>query len=201
MNTWFDQCFDKLISHEGGGSANRRCPLGKPLAFRNSTGNPSVDSADRDIFQSTSVLKKHFYAIKNDISVGACIPRLFIACCPSAVFFAVTTIIVNPIQRAALWSAAHVGKKAFVFGPLVAIGNSSAAVVWPLGSVGVVAPALHSRPNSVFSGIAIAMGGCFFGRKLFPEATATNNKAAPKRVERSYSAIPAITQVAPVAMF
>lgn len=184
---WFDQSIHNLFY--------------KPLIFSNAARYPAISSAKRNILRLTNIFKQHFVAFKDYISISASITRLLSPRRPSAILFAVPAIVVNPIQRSTSWSAAHVGKKTLVRGPLFAIGNSSSAVVFPLRSIGVVTPTLHGRPNSVFRGIAIAVSFCFLGRKLFSETAAANNKTAPKRIKRSYSAVTAITQVAPVAMF
>lgn len=92
-------------------------------------------------------------------SVGRSVSGLTLGSCPSAIFLAVITIVVDPIYRISLrrsWT--HILKKIRkAFKPSIAYLNTSSTISRIFGRFRVITTSLHQRPNTPFWGSAFAM--------------------------------------------
>lgn len=88
------------------------------------------------------------------------IARLSVLVCPSAIVWAVGTVVVDSIYRMlAGWLRPHVSKERIERMPPFADGNASAAVVRVLAVVGIPTTLLHAVPAFIFRRVRFAMCG------------------------------------------
>ena len=108
-------------------------------------------------------------AVKGDMSGVTPIVRLFVRICPSAIFWFVVAVIINPIQRiAAPWALSHVFNKRFNgVQPTLAHCYPSAAIASVTRIALVRASRNHSVPRFVFGRSANTV----FGSRLATPAT------------------------------
>ena len=61
MNTWFDQCFDKLISHEGGVSENPKDPGGLTNYGISQRAYPNLDIRSLTLAEVKQLYKRDYW--------------------------------------------------------------------------------------------------------------------------------------------
>jgi hypothetical protein len=83
---------------------------------------------------------------------GARICSLRLAISPAAVSWLVVSVVVDPIEREALRTSAHVRKKVFECHPPVANCNSASSVVFILTEIWRTAAMLDALPSRIFLG-------------------------------------------------
>jgi hypothetical protein len=109
--------------------------------------------------------KRHGLAKCRDLAVISAIVVLFLLCCPSAVFRAIVSIVVNAIDAMRFrWPGAHVGiKRIKRFAPLFANLDATAAVVVPVLIGLLLAPVPHAAPYGPFSADRVFSGHAMTG--------------------------------------
>jgi hypothetical protein len=85
-------------------------------------------------------------------AVGASIEHLLLPSRPTAVARFVIAFVVDPIQREAVRTRAHVGEKVLEAMPPAAHGDPAPAVSRPVGARWVRAPAQHALPGVIRAG-------------------------------------------------
>jgi len=202
--TYFDTCFDKLIAHEGSLSFCVAPSWLKQIAFWNPSFYSSVNSANRYSDNFASVLKQKFFAAKSNISVCPGIACLISSRGPSAIFFAIVSVVINSVKSVIFWPSPHIRKKVFKLFPSRTVRNSPSSIIFPLWAILVVATSFHRGPNSVLSGRfvirSLSMSSCFGLGKFSPKTPATYNKPSPESIHSCHASSPAVTHVIPVAM-
>lgn len=61
MTTWFDQCFDKLLSHEGGYVSDSRDPGGETKFGISKRSYPDVNIATLTLDQAKTIYKRDYW--------------------------------------------------------------------------------------------------------------------------------------------
>lgn len=107
------------------------------------------------------MLTKHSKARRHTIdridAIGPHIPLLLFARPPRAIGFAVTEIVVQPVERQSSRSFAHVFQKVFKFFPLTAYADSATAIIRKSGIVRIKTALNHCLPNLIGFGSAHPM--------------------------------------------
>jgi hypothetical protein len=93
--------------------------------------------------------EKLMFPMKRKYSVRAPVLALFLCSNPATIFWAVWAVVVDAINAGLSWSFSHVEKKAYERVPSFANRNSSSAVVFPVGRIGIEASRPHSKPASI----------------------------------------------------
>jgi hypothetical protein len=136
---------------------NPKFPIKKHSVQRISfveSGQQSVD-VDAGFFRPLPRSQRNAIVCNSDI--GFSVVRLFFTGRPSAIFWAIRTVVINPIKRCSRRSFAHVLNKICKRRPSFANVNSSRTVPFVSGAFGVVATLLNGLPNSVQIGLRLTM--------------------------------------------
>jgi hypothetical protein len=144
--------------------------------FNNLFHSPTViikSSCDGEVSDSKSPCPfsqaQSFSVVGQHASLAAVL-ALFQLCCPPAVVWKVSEIVVDSVYgRIWKWLWSHVGEKGYerVF-PLVAYRNSSSAIVVVFRITGVVASSLHFLPRRVFWRLCASSGRTSSARPVAP---------------------------------
>lgn len=200
----FDEAFDRLIGHEGGLLFFVATSWFKQVAFWHPSFYSSVNRTERYSENFASVSKQKFFAAKSNISVRPSIVCLLSSRSPSAIFFAVISVVINSVKSIAFWPSPHICKKVFKIFPPLAVRDPSSSVVRPFRAVLVIASALHSGPNPVFSSPQpnrLSMLRCFGFGEFTTKTPAANYKPAPEGVQSRYADHATVAHIVPVAVF
>jgi len=105
-------------------------------------------------------------------SISPHVPHLKTLSCPNHVFRKITNIVINAVNRPALFARSHKGKKWLESIPLGAQCYSALSIIFKLVAVRICASLLHRRPNFIDSGFftmrCLSMLGSLF---VIPTAT------------------------------
>lgn len=93
-------------------------------------------------------------SVDGEMSVSASVTALLLACRPSAIFWRVAFFIVNSVNRGALRPCTHISEKEKEVIPASADINSSAAVIWVMFIIRIIAPRPHHTPRVMLSSFA-----------------------------------------------
>jgi len=150
----------------------------------------------------------HFSSIVFHNAIGAFVSLLLFVACPSAVFFVVSKIIVDPVQRVLIGGAwTHVLQKPFIGSPLFTDRNIPLCVFPRFESLVACSPCSHVHPAAIRSGLlASASGSCLsvsrFCDSYFLSSTlsASSARSSSKGVSRNFGCESAIANTHPFSV-
>ncbi len=100
---------------------------------------------------SASVTDRHFFSVKNHADRSGFVPMLLRGWNPAAVFLAVISVHVIPLNGVFGWTDPHIANEIIEVVPLRADGDASTPVVFESLCVGVIAAGIHGHPSCVGS--------------------------------------------------
>jgi len=160
----------------------------------------------RDANSRRPCFEHHRFAIEGDEPCAGTIAGLLTSGGPSAVFWRVVAIVVDPVDRAVCWLGAHVCQKVFkALRPTPSVADLNAAptvsVEKPIG--GVAASVLHSRPNAIgraFGHAVLAGRASAAARNLFePLEKSRGHADGFSTVAHAFPHAPCLSPGAPAA--
>lgn len=131
-----------------------------------------------------------------DEPVASLVSRLLFRRCPPAVFWAVTSVVVDTVKRLSGWPRAHVGQEVFKgLQPAIADRDASASVIAITLASRIRAPFQNALPRFVLCGFCMTARGTVFKARVpassllasqttarfrgsLPQATNVNNRFA-----------------------
>lgn len=125
--------------------------------------------------------ERHALTAETHCDVLARVIRLFYARGPSAILFAIRTIVVNAVKRRARWLWPHIRKEHGEVLPSRIVGDAATAVPVVFAVAAVVAALLHSGPRVVGRGALHAVRGASCTDVISVQATATRTFAIAQR--------------------
>ena len=143
-------------------------------------------------------LERQFQALVLDPYRNSAIAVLLFFCCPVAVLWIISLVVVQAIHRVSgRWTRPHVGKEVLKLHPALANADSTPAVVRKVCRFWIGAPGKHPAPNAVFACPAHRMCSLVravsFGKLLSTyaparQALASQQVRRPERLSRAASA-------------
>ena len=121
----------------------------KRLGQRNAFIEPLGQSVTVNSANARPLRKRVCHPVKSEVSAIAAIILLIGAGSPTAIFWAVTAVIVNPLQSVIRRAFAHIGKKILKHLPTVANQNAAPAVMMKRRIFGILASLTHGKPRLV----------------------------------------------------
>jgi hypothetical protein len=115
-----------------------------------STTKPRADRMPSDIKALRPLGDSHAHPSALENNIVPRIIRLLNRVRPSAVFWAVVSIVVDPVDAGTFWSCAHVaGEYREAILPPFADLDSSSSITWESGMLGIGCSGLHPLPSGV----------------------------------------------------
>jgi hypothetical protein len=123
--------------------------LNEPFTLRQSLLIAPVGISILDAVKGRPFCKAFRNAINFYLDVAGSVVGLFFSSGPSAIFFAIPKVIINPLQSHAVWTRTHVINKALEVMPTVAQGYAASSVSVKKPAFGVQASGFHVHPYSI----------------------------------------------------
>lgn len=133
------------------------------------------------------------FSVDCEYKISPSILSLFSACCPSAIFRTVISIIVDSIYGKTVRFFSHVLKKIHVFTPSFANRYTTTSVIGIIFTLWIIATIPHGQPYMVLFCVSVAV--LYISRRLFlpHQASATFSDSLSDAIKRDFLFISAFT--------
>lgn len=122
--------------------------------------NPTVQAVEANPAQFPPLGQSFCFTVVSEELVSSCVSGLLFLCCPSTIFWAIISIVVNSVKRTPFGPFPHVLKEIFKLKPSLANPYPSSSVAVEGFDMGITAPRNHRSPRSVKRSLTLAVNNC-----------------------------------------
>jgi hypothetical protein len=205
MNTWFDQCFDKLVAHEGGRSFAKKfdcglcCRFSLVLYF-------CMKRFVVNTHQRCIVFQNHFNSTLHYKNVVGSCSGLLHGCCPPAITWFIVSMWVYSVNGMSFRGRSHIrNESSCVVEPSVAHANTPTAILRIFWVILVVTAAfcmvIRLEFSRLFSACAVAVGQRPCRNKFTSQASTARNQASANGIQNNGFLSSTFTNKQPLRVF